>query len=376
MIETDAQGSSVEWPPEIEQALSNAKENRAELERALNEASPQQKNGITFLIANMPENDLRHIKADFLLENLRLAYEAREQLSWGREIPEDIFLNDVLPYSNVDEERDNWRREFLELCLPLIKECKTATEAAVKLNSKIFPLLNVKYSTARRAANQGPRESMASGLASCTGLSIILVDACRSVCIPARLVGTPLWSNKRGNHTWVEIWDQGWHFTGACEQDPSGLDRGWFVSDAAQAQEDSPENAIYAASFRRSKTHFPLVWAPANHSISAENVTRRYAQREKSIQNDPDKAVILIRVIDPSGKRLKKPVRVRATDNVKVLFEGTSRDESFDTNDILAPSLARNHNYLVVIENISQEFKVPADVEQVEVTVVIPTGSN
>ena len=124
MIETDAQGSSVEWPPEIEQALSNAKENRAELERALNEASPQQKNGITFLIANMPENDLRHIKADFLLENLRLAYEAREQLSWGREIPEDIFLNDVLPYSNVDEERDNWRREFLELCLPLIKECK------------------------------------------------------------------------------------------------------------------------------------------------------------------------------------------------------------------------------------------------------------
>jgi hypothetical protein len=32
----------------------------------------------------------------------------------------------------------------------------------------------------------------------------------------------------------LEIHDGGWHFTGACEADPNGLDRGWFVGDAAK----------------------------------------------------------------------------------------------------------------------------------------------
>ena len=40
----------------------------------------------------------------------------------------------MLPYANVDEKRDAWRKEFFELCLPIAKECKTPGEAAHKLN--------------------------------------------------------------------------------------------------------------------------------------------------------------------------------------------------------------------------------------------------
>ena len=81
---------------------------------------------------------------------------------------------------------------------------------------------------------------MESGRATCTGLSIILTDACRAVGIPARAVGTPMWSNGRGNHTWVEIWDNGWHFLGADEYDAKGLNHGWFTGDASQAKADVP----------------------------------------------------------------------------------------------------------------------------------------
>ena len=185
-------------------------------------------------------------------------------MPWGKTIPEELFLNDVLPYANVDEKRDAWRKEFFDLCLPLVKECKTPAEAAQKLNGVLFQKLKLGYSTQRKAANQSPKESIEQGKASCTGLSIVLADACRAVCVPARLVGTPLWANNRGNHTWIEIWDKDWHFTGACEPDPKGLDRGWFVGDAAQAKKDSPEHAIYAASFRKTQQHFPLVWARRN----------------------------------------------------------------------------------------------------------------
>src|SRR5262249_35066295 len=148
-----------------------------------------------------------------------LAYRARREVPWGKSVPEEIFLDNVLAYANVNEARDPWRKEMIELCLPLVKECKTASEAAELLNRTIFSKLKVAYSTQRNKPHQSPRESIATGKASCTGLSILLSDACRSVAIPARLVGTPLWADKSGNHTWVEIWDHGWHFTGACEPD-------------------------------------------------------------------------------------------------------------------------------------------------------------
>jgi predicted esterase len=267
------------WSVAIEKALDRAEKNRTELEKALNEAPADQRKGMEFLVANMPDSDLRSLKADFLLENLELAYKARKQVVWGAKIPDEIFLNNVLAYANVDEARDPWRKEFFEMCLPLVKDCKSAGEAAQLLNSKLFDKVKVKYSTQRKKPHQSPKESMEIGMASCTGLSILLSDACRSVCIPTRIVGTPLWANKRGNHTWLEIWDGDWHFTGACEQDPSGMDRGWFVGDAAQAKKDVPEHAIYAASFQKTNVSFPLVWARNKKDVFAENVTDRYARK-------------------------------------------------------------------------------------------------
>lgn len=267
------------WADDVEQALAKAKDNRAELEKALAGVQKDQRKGMAFLIANMPDADLKSLKADFLLANVELTYKARNEVPWGKDIPEAIFLNDVLPYANVDEKRDAWRSDFYKLCMPIVKDCKTSSEAAMKLNVEVFPKLKLGYSTQRKAPNQSPTESIEQGKASCTGLSIVLSDACRAVCVPARLVGTPLWANKRGNHTWVEIWDQDWHFTGACEPDKSGLDRGWFVGDAAQAKKDSFEHAIYAASFQKSKQHFPLVWAMNNKDVPAENVTDRYAKK-------------------------------------------------------------------------------------------------
>jgi hypothetical protein len=276
-----AQDKANEWPADVEQALKKAGKNRDELEKALSKTPEEQHKGMAFLIANMPDGDLKALRAEFLLENVELAYKARKEVAWGKQVPEEIFLNDILAYANVDESRDPWRKDMYDLCMPLVKDCKTPSEAAQKLNSTVFAKLKVKYSTKRKLPNQSPKESIEQGLASCTGLSIVLSDACRSVCVPARLAGTPLWTNKSGNHTWVEIWDNGWHFTGACEPDPKGLDRGWFVDNAAQAKKDVPEHAIYAASFRKTDLSFPLVWARGKKDVFAENVTERYARKEK-----------------------------------------------------------------------------------------------
>lgn len=269
------------WDRALDEALTLAGGNRNQLEKALHDAPKEQRPGIAFLVANMPQRDLTSLSAEFLLMNLDLAYQARARMPWGKAVPEDLFLNDVLPYANATEKREPWRREMMDRCVPLVKDCKTISTAAQALNATLFARLKVRYSTLRERPDQSPSETIKSGIASCSGLSILLVDACRSVGIPARIVGIPKWAHKPGNHTWVEIWDDGWHFTGACEHDPKGLNRAWFVGDAAQAKKDSVENAIYAASFKRTRTSFPLVWAPKVVDLYAENVTERYARPKK-----------------------------------------------------------------------------------------------
>lgn len=231
-----------------------------------------------FLLAHMPEGDRATLTPEFLAEHVAYAFRAREAFPWARDVPEDLFLNDVLPFANLDEPRDAWRKPFFERFGPMVEDCETAGEAAVRLNTRIFDELGVAYSRQRSRACMSPFETMQEGKASCTGLSILLVSACRAVGIPARVVGTPSWVDGGGNHTWVEVWDDGWHVLGASES--TALNRTWFAQRAAQQISDQPRHAIYAASFQPTGTHFPLVWAPSNRSVPAVNVTERYAIRE------------------------------------------------------------------------------------------------
>src|SRR5690606_17330671 len=111
-----------------------------------------------------------------------------------------------------------------EKYLPLVKSVKTPGEAALLLNETLFKDYNVGYNTKRLRTDQSPEETIAQGMATCTGLSIMFVDACRAVGIPARVAGIHSWPGRGGNHTWAEVWDAGrWHFVGAAEPDRQGL---------------------------------------------------------------------------------------------------------------------------------------------------------
>ena len=331
------------WAEPVEQALGKAGDNRGELLSFLGKVSSERRAAAAFLIENMPQRDLSSLKADYLAENLRLAFEAKTVAAWGKKLPEDVFFNDVLPYVNANEAREAWRPKLREKCLPLVKDCKSPGEAAHELNRKIFKLFGVRYSTKRNRADQAPAETIETGLASCTGLSILLVDACRSVGVPARLAGTPNWVNKSGNHTWVEVWDDGWHFAGAAEPDSRGLDHGWFQGRAAQAIEDSPEHAIYAMSFRKTGTSFPLVWAPAIDYVSAVNVTSRYVPAGAK---PPEKPRLLVKVFDEKdGERVVRSVELIDRADLEKVLRGNSRDESNDTNDILSFKVEKGRAY-------------------------------
>lgn len=356
--------STDDLPAQVTEALERAGEHRLELEKVLKELSPEHRRGAYFLLENMPETDLSSISSDLLLENIQFAYKAWNASLWKDQISEEMFFNHILPYANINERRDRWRRDFFSRFSPLVSEAKTPSEATAILNNKIFPMVKVKYSTKRPKADQSPYESMEAGLASCTGLSVLLIDACRAVGVPARFVGTPLWSDGSGNHSWVEIWDQGWHFTGAAEPTGDSLDRAWFTGRAAKANREDPRNGIYAVSFKRTPQRFPMSWRPDADFVHAVDVTDRYT--EKSVEIPEGKARVRFRVfLEETGERCQAKVILLQADG-EVVFEGTSKDERFDSNDHLMAVLPLNSKLVATVNFGDAEQTVGFTVEEDE----------
>lgn len=298
---------------------------------ALNEIEVSQRPGLEFLLEHMPPSDRAALEVEMVLENVAYAYRAWQQAPWHDQISEEIFLNEILPYANINERRDRWRKDFHEKFAPLVAAAKTPSEAAAILNNTVFPQVGVIYSTERPKADQSPYESIEAGMASCTGLSVLLVDACRSVGVPARFVGTPLWADGSGNHSWVEIWDDGWHFTGAAEPTGDRLNEAWFTERAAQARADDRERAIYAVSFKRTPLSLPMVWKPEADTVYAVNVTQRYLH---AAAIPAGHARMQFRVRDASGARLMLPLEIK-DEGGTTLHADRTRGDSFDANDHL-----------------------------------------
>jgi transglutaminase-like putative cysteine protease len=314
-----------------------------------------------FLVDNMPAGDRGALSCDFLMEDLRLALGARNRFPWAKAVPERMFLNDVLPYASLDEPRELWRAEFYKMAGEIVSDCKSATEAAQTLNRDLFKRINVHYNTGRKRNNQGPLASIDEGKATCTGLAIILVDACRAVGVPARIAGVPEWSDKKGNHTWVEIWDGDWFFTGADEYDAKGLNRGWFNNDAARtARSADPLNQVYASSWRRTGQYFPLAWEPGSREVHAVNVSGRYAALP--IDANATTTTIHVRLRQKAeGERLVANVEMR-DENDRVVAREKTRGGTADLNDMpdfALPSAAVRVTFRFVVNGDAREKIVP-----------------
>ena len=284
------------FAPALRHAFGRAGTHRRELVAALRAAAQAtdekarqaRVKAMAFLIANMPLADLRSVSQEVLLDALEGTLEAQAGAPWKASLSEDLVLNCVLPYANLDERREAWRKDFQQRFARRAWEQATPGEAACWLNRTIFRELKVAYHATRRPKpNQSPSESIAAGYASCSGLSILLVDACRACGIPARIAGIPQWKaahadaqgNHGGNHMWVEVWDRGaWHCLGASEDSP--LDETWFMARIGEASDERNwAHAIYAASWQQTGLSFPLVWNLPGNDVAAIDVTGEYLKK-------------------------------------------------------------------------------------------------
>lgn len=362
-VQADEYKALPEYQQALESVLKKAGGNRAELVKALSEVPEDQSKAMQFLLAHMPASDARQVKAKLLLNNVAWAYKARETFPWAKQVPEDIFFNDVLPYASLNEPRDDWREDFFNRFSKHVKGAKTQREALGLVNKHILKEVRVEYNTKRKRADQSPYESMQQGMASCTGLSILLTDAFRSVGIPSRVVGIPSWTTKPGNHNWVEVWttkDENWHFT-EYYPDQKGLDHGWLLADASKGNAKSLVHSIYASSWKSEGVYFPLIWSMHNKEVGAVNVTKRYIELGGGNDAKDICELRIHRMVD--GKRVTVSVVVRQGD--LLLAEGLSPKPTDDMNRYFTTKVHKGQIYQVM-------WKDPASGQEKRTSVTTP----
>ena len=357
-------GVPKEYHALIDRTIATAGDNAKELKKALKEVPRNEREGMAFLISYMPERDAKSLSAEFLLENVEYAYKARAEFPWAKEVPDSVFLNDVVAYANLNENRESWRKDFYERFKKYVAPCKTMREAIDSVNKNVRDELLVDYNTKREKPDQAPYESMRQHMASCSGLSILLTDAFRAVGIPSRVAGTPAWHDDRGNHNWNEVWIDGqWRFTEYYPSDD--LDQSWFLTDAGKAIKEDVRKAIYAASFKPTGCYFPLVWDENIRYVHAENVTDRYTSlyRAQLAATPADGSHVALRVMvfkdkdhaEASGDRVATNLDVFKGE--KQLYGGRSTGATQDMNDVLTFNVEKNQQYIIKYMNGKGEMQ-------------------
>jgi hypothetical protein len=245
--------STSSHPEVIEEVLLQAGGNRAELEKVLahyeqNPADSLKLRAAYFLIANMPgkyseyyaapwsdvaaahlrwtsapdrqllidsyelgsiviEDDVTHITAEYLINNIDLSFKVWREQPWGKNIAFDVFCEEILPYRVSTEPLENWREKALatyaDAYESFTKDTLISTvEACARLNSMLprfkldgtFPVMNFS-------------QLMTSARGPCDAMVALAIFAMRALGIPVMRDYTPKWPHLEVGHSWNSVND-------------------------------------------------------------------------------------------------------------------------------------------------------------------------
>lgn len=197
----------------------------------LKNLNEEERRALDFLYTYMPLADVTDYEADFFLRNVRASLQAKNDMPWGKDVPELLFRHFVLPVRVNNENLDDSRMSFYEDLKDRVRGL-SMKEAILEVNHWCHEHVTYQPSDGRTSS---PLSTVRSAYGRCGEQSTFTVAALRAIGIPARQVYTPRWAHTDDNHAWVEAWADGkWFFLGACEPEPV-LNLGWFNAPASRA---------------------------------------------------------------------------------------------------------------------------------------------
>ena len=155
--------------------------------------------------------DLETITADFLIENIDLAFQAWRERPWAQKIPFEMFCEVVLPYRSGKEPLCSTRRACMERYADLPSRMKDPTdvnEAARLIIQDVNSWIRFNELFYFHPTEQSFDEMCRREQGRCGDISNMQMYALRANAVPVGRDYSPLWANRDNNHAWVVALDE------------------------------------------------------------------------------------------------------------------------------------------------------------------------
>nr|MBN2278216.1 transglutaminase domain-containing protein [candidate division Zixibacteria bacterium] len=148
------------------------------------------------------------ITADYLINQIDLAFEAWRHKPWAGNLSFNNFCNYVLPYRGSNEPLEDWRRYFMEKYADIESRMKDSTdpiEAAAIINNDIRAWFRFDRRFYLHPTDLGLKEMLDHKMGRCEDMTNITIYAFRANGLAVTSDYTPYWANAGNNHAWNAI---------------------------------------------------------------------------------------------------------------------------------------------------------------------------
>ncbi len=263
LIATTIIAQSLNLPEDVKNTLEKAGENRPELEKVIEHFSENPEDSLKlkaayFLIGNMDKQFYAHFKvvdttgrdmhfnvldypdyktmvrawdsletiygpienkrdtsvydyeiitADFLIENIDLAFRAWE-LPWAKHISFDDFCEYILPYRGTNEPLENWRKHFwqeYQWVADSVKNKSDPVEACIVINNSLRSWFKFDSRFYRHYTDQSLSDMLRNKAGRCEDMTNLAIYAMRAMGVPVTSDFTPYWAKTGNNHAWNTV---------------------------------------------------------------------------------------------------------------------------------------------------------------------------
>lgn len=156
--------------------------------------------------ASTPHEDKDLITTAEIAQEIKQALKLRERYTWAKKVPDEIYINYVMPYKIDHELPHNWKTFFYEKQQQMLDSLErtddnTVENAAQLIADNIYSWYYYDEGHIPRSQYPTLSEILFSGKGDCFRISRLFVYAMRAAGIPAAVDDVPYWGSKNGSHS-------------------------------------------------------------------------------------------------------------------------------------------------------------------------------
>jgi len=157
---------------------------------------------------NTRVDDLETIRADFLIDQIDLAFRAWREKPWAEKVSFENFCEYILPYRGSNEPLEPWRKVFWEKYDGIeakLSDPGDPVEAASLINDDITTWFKFDRRYYFHPTDQGVTEMLESGMGRCEDMTNLTIYGMRANGLAVTSDYTPYWADAGNNHAWNSI---------------------------------------------------------------------------------------------------------------------------------------------------------------------------